>query len=131
MPRLNVGRKSPGWASWDTWFKAHGCGPPPAPVETFENYFNLLPAAANGDGLAIGWNGFMSDHFETGRLVAVRDAWLATGLTMYAVPTRNGGSKTASQTCLKELPHLIGGVCIPSPVAARADPSPMPPQPDA
>ena len=96
VPRLNVGLQSPGWASWDTWFEAHDCAPPPAHVETFENYFNLLPAAANGDGLAIGWDGFMSDHFETGQVVAVRDAWLATGLTMYVVPTRNGGSKSAS-----------------------------------
>ena len=131
VPRLNVGRQSPGWASWDTWFEAHGCAAPEAPVETFENYFNLLPAAANGDGLAIGWNGFMSEYFETGRLVAVRDGWLATGLRMYAITTPNSGSKSASRTCLEELPRLIGGLCIPSPVTARADPSPMPPPPQA
>lgn len=126
VPRLNVGRQSPGWASWDTWFKAHDCTPPPAPTETFENYFNLLPAAANGDGLAIGWNGFMSDHFETGRLVAVREAWLSTRLTMYAVPTRNGKSKSAVPTCLKELSHLIAGLCTPSPVTPPRHPSPLP-----
>ena len=131
VPRLNVGRQSPGWASWDSWFEAQDCAVPDAPVETFENYFNLLPAAANGDGLAIGWNGFMSEHFETGRLVAVRDSWLATGLTMYAVPTRNGGSKSATRICLKELPPLIQSLRTPSPPTLKSGAPPMPPQQDA
>ena len=131
LPRMNFGRQIPDWACWDTWFEAHGCAAPAAPVETFENYFNLLPATANGDGLAIAWNGFMSDHFETGRLVAVRDTWLATGLTMYAVPTRNSGNKDAARTCLKELPRLIRGLCTSSPVTARTGPLRTPPQPDA
>ena len=129
VPRLNIGRPSPGWATWDTWFGAHGCAPPPAPVETFENYFNLLPAAASGNGLAIGWNGFISEYFETGRLVAVSDGWLATKLRMYAVATANGRSKSVAGACLKELARLVGGLCRPSPVTARPEPSPSPPQP--
>ena len=111
VPRLDVPRTAHGWATWDTWFQAHGCAAPPAPVETFENHFNLLPAVANGDGLGIGWNGFMSDYFETGRLVAAGNAWLATELTMYGVPTPNGSRKDASRACLNELPRLIRGLC--------------------
>ena len=74
VPRLDIGRRSPGWATWDTWFAAHDCASPDAPVETFENYIHLLRAAADGDGIAIGWNGFMSDYVELGRIVALRDA---------------------------------------------------------
>ena len=126
VPRLNIGRPSPGWATWDTWFGAHGCILPPAPGETFENYFNLLPAAASGDGLAIGWNGFMGKYFETGRLVSVSNGWLATTLRMYAVATANGRSKRVVQTCLKELARLIEGRCRPSPVTSPPEPSPSP-----
>ena len=131
VPRLNVGRQSPGWATWDSWFEAQGCAAPAAPVETFENYFNLLPAAANGDGLAIGWNGFTSEHFQTGRLVAVRDEWQETGLTMYAVPTRNGASKEAARACVQALPELIQSLCTRAPLAARTEPFRPSPQQEA
>ena len=120
VPRLDA-RALPGWATWNTWFDAHGCVAPPAPVEWFENHFNLLPAAENGDGLAIGWNGFMSGCFAAGRLVAVREAWLATELIIYGVPTPNGHSKEASRACLEALPGLIRGLTHPSPVAHVAE----------
>ena len=131
VPRLNVARHNQVWASWDTWFEAHRCTAPDAPVHNFENYFSLLSAAANGDGLAIGWNGFMSKYFDTGQLVAVRNTWLPTGPWMYVVPTRNGRTKSVTSACLEELPRLIKDIRTPSPGAARADPSPMPLQPDA
>ena len=122
VPRLDIGRPAPGWATWDTWFAAHGYAAPPAPVQTYENYFNLLSAAVTGDGLAIGWNGFMSEHF--GRLVAVRDEWLKTDLKMYAVATADGRAKSVVPACLNELAQLIGGLCRRSPVTARPEPSP-------
>ena len=127
VPRLDIGRPAPGWATWETWFTAHGCPAPPGPVQTYENYFNLLSAAVNGDGLAIGWNGFMSEHF--GRLVAVRNEWLKTELTMYAVATADGRAKSVVPDCLSELAQLIGGLCRSSPVTARPKPSPSSPSP--
>ena len=122
VPRLDIGRPAPDWATWETWFAAHGCAAPLAPVQTYENYFNLLSAAVNGDGLAIGWNGFMSQHF--GRLVAIRDEWLKTKLTMYAVATADGRAKSVVPACLNELAQLIGGLCRRSPVTARPKSSP-------
>ena len=121
VPRLDIGRPAPGWATWETWFAAHGCTAPPAPVQTYENHFNLLSAAVSGDGLAIGWNGFMSEHF--GRLVAVRDEWLKTDLKMYAVATADGRTKSVVGACLTELAQLIGGLCRASPVTAQPEPS--------
>ncbi len=117
VPRLDIGLRIPGWATWETWYEAHGCAPPDAPVETFENYIHLLRAAADGDGIAIGWNGFMTDYTEAGRLVAVRDEWLRTGLTMYGVPTPSGKRNYASRDCLRELDRLIGEICSRRPVA--------------
>ena len=111
VPRLDIGPRSPGWATWDSWFDAQGCAPPDASVETFENYIHLLRAAADGDGIAIRWNGFMTDYFEFGRLVAVRDAWLPTKLATYGVPTRSGRKNRATRACLQHLRSLVGGLC--------------------
>ena len=116
VPRLDIGLRSPGWATWEAWFNEHGCAPPDAPVETFENYIHLLRAAADGDGIAIGWNGFLTDYTEAGRLAAVRDEWLRTGLSMYGVPTPNGKRNHASKDCLRELGRLIGELCSRRPV---------------
>ena len=121
VPRLDIGRPSPGWATWETWFDAQGCAPPRAPVETFENYIHLLRAAADGDGIAIGWNGFLTDYVESGRLVAVRDEWVRTGLTMYGVPTLGGKRNPAASACLRELARLVGELCPRRPMVAAAE----------
>lgn len=117
VPRLDFSRRSPGRATWETWFSAHGCPPPDAPVEIFENYIHLLRAAADGDGIALGWNGFMSDYIEAGRLVPMHDEWLRTDLAMYGVPTLDGRRNHATKACLQELARLIGELCSPKPVA--------------
>ena len=121
VPRLEIGRRSPGWATWETWFDAQGCAPPRASVETFENYIHLLRAAADGDGIAIGWNGFLQDYVESGRLVAVRDEWLRTGLTMYGVRTLGGKRNPAASACLRELARLVGELCPRRPMVAAAE----------
>lgn len=89
-----------------------------APVETFENYFRLLRTASDGDGLAIGWNAFVSEHLRQGSFVVVRPKWLPTKLTMYGVPTPDGSRKPIVQKCLKTLAELVEGLCTESPVTA-------------
>ena len=118
VPRLDVGRPDPGWATWETWFEAQGCVSPNAPVETFENYLHVLRAAADGDGIAIGWNGFMTDHVEAGKLVALRGEWLRTELVMYGVPTAAGKRNCASGPCLEALAGLVAELRTPAPVTA-------------
>ena len=124
VPRLKEGLHSPGWSTWETWFDAHRCAPPGSPVETFEDHFNVLSAAVAGDGLAVGWNGFMKDYFETGKLIAVRDSWLQTKATIFGLPTPNGRNKGITPTCLNELRRLAEGLCTPSPASAPTDTSP-------
>ena len=112
LPRAS--RAGPPGASW---FAAHRCAVPQAPVETFENYIHLLEAAASGDGIALGWNGFMRSYFTTGRLVPLRDEWLATGVGMYGVLTPHGLMNATARGCLSEL-AILGN--------EFADPQPMP-----
>ena len=106
VPRLEVASRGQGWATWSDWFAAHECAPPQAPVETFENYIHLLQAAVDGDGIAIGWNGFMSHHFESGRLVPLRDQWFASSVSLHAVLTPRGTTSPIARECLIELAAL-------------------------
>ena len=107
VPRLEVTRRDKAWATWSDWFAAHDCDPPQAPIETFENYLHLLDAAAEGDGMAIGWNGFVGRYFETGRLLPLRDEWLRSELGLYAVVTPFGRGNPNTSRCLRELTALV------------------------
>ena len=68
-------------------------------------------AATEGGGLAIGRNGLLNDYVVDGRLVAIRDTWLRTGLAVYATPTQYGKWNWASEGCLEELAKLVAELC--------------------
>ena len=106
VPRLELALRGQSWTTWSSWFAAHDCAPPHAPVESFENYFHLIEAAGNGDGLALGWNGFVNSELRTGRLVSLRDEWLATTVGLYAVLTAYGSGNAIARGCLTTLASL-------------------------
>ena len=106
VPRLALASRDQGWATWGDWFAAHDSAPPQAPVETFENYIPLLDAAVDGDGIAIGWKGFVRSYFETGRLVPIREEWTASHVALHAVLTSHGGRNPNAKSCLMELASL-------------------------
>ena len=106
MPRLEVAGRGQCWATWMNWFAAHDCEPPHATVEPFENYLHLLEAAINGDGIAIGWNGFVDQFLRSGKLVPLRDEWLTTHVGLYAVLTPHGAKSPDARDCLRTLAAL-------------------------
>ena len=110
VPRLELGQRGHNWATWTTWFRAHDCDPPNAPVKSHENYQFLLEAAANGDGMAIGWNGFVNAYLETGRLVRISDNWLRSQISLYAVPTQTGNGNRSAARFLRALAALGEGL---------------------
>lgn len=103
VPRLDVAERGQPWVTWTTWFRANGCDVPNAPVVQFENYQYLLESAARGEGLAIGWNGYVDTYLETRRLVRVRDNWLRSLVGLYANLTQAGYSNRNAMSCLKAL----------------------------
>ena len=115
VPRLEMSARDRGWATWNKWFQAQECTTPDSPVEVFEDYVHLLRAAAEGGGLAIGRNGFLNDYVVSGRLVAIRDTWLRTGLAVYAIPTETGKRNPVSDHCLEELAKLMAEMCAVTP----------------
>ena len=112
IPRLELAPRIQLWATWTTWFRAYGCDPPEAPVERFENYEYLLDAAANGDGMAIGWDGFVNRHLCSNRLRVIGDDWKSTNVGLYAVTTPAGSRNRCARELLGELanaiPRLLG-----------------------
>ena len=106
IPRLDVVSREANWATWTTWFDWCGCDPPEAPVERFENYLYLLDAAVNGEGIALGWNGFVNSYFETGRLVPLKDEWCRTEIGLYSVLTPRGRNIQHARQLQKELAAL-------------------------
>ncbi len=106
VARLALAPRDPSWATWTTWFRAHDCGPPKAPEESFENYLLLLEAAVNGEGIAMGWNGFVNRYLESGRLVKVGDDWLRSQISLYAVMTESGYTNRNAPRFLKALAVL-------------------------
>ena len=124
VPRLDIGRPGAAWTSWENWFDAHGCESPDEPVETFDNYIHVLRAAADGGGLALGRNGFMTDYVEARRLVAVRDEWLRAERAVYGVPTPSGRRNRVATNYLQELARLAERQCSPTPPARGAGAAP-------
>ena len=121
IARLVLPSRGQKWATWSTWFRAHDCDPPEAPTRPFENYQFLLASAVDGEGIAIGWKGFVDRKIESGELVGVGRDWLRTGIGLYASLTKAGRRNpysTQCMRCLADLRHLIAG--------EENDPSPLP-----
>ena len=106
VPRLALASRGQGWVMWTSWFAAHGCDPPQAPVEIFQNQINLLEAAMHGDGIALGWNGPIGRYLKSGELIPLRDEWLATDLCLYATLTPHGRRNRHARSCLLALGSL-------------------------
>lgn len=106
VARLALAPCDPSWTTWTTWFRAHDCDPPKAPEESFENYLLLMEAAVNGEGMAMGWNGFMNGYLASGRLVRIRNDWLRSQISLYAVLTETGYNNRNASQFLKTLAVL-------------------------
>lgn len=75
-----------GWQpyTWENWFRAMGIAlPPPEPAFSCNNYPLLLEAAANGEGVVIGWGHLVRPFLETARLCRLMERPLEVGRGYY------------------------------------------------
>ena len=107
IPRLAGIAPADCWVTWSHWFDWHGCEPPEAAVEEFENYFYLAEAAVNGQGIALGWNGYVNSYFASGRLIPIRENWQKTKTGLYAVVTTKGRQNPNVRKFLVEFLSLV------------------------
>lgn len=106
LPRLSLSKNNFGWATWDDWFDARSITPSTAPVALFDNYVYALEAAAAGDGLALGWRGFVDRYLDAGTLVPVGDDWLSCSSSLYARLSETGLHKKLATKCLQFLSKM-------------------------
>ena len=70
---LDVEDIDPTWMPWTAWFARHGIAPRARPSDalTFNAYPNMIQAALDGQGVAVGWAHLIQRHLERGELVRV------------------------------------------------------------
>ena len=123
VPRLDARQNGQSWATWTTWFSAHDCDPPKAATRSLENYVDLLGAATKGDGMAMGWNGFVNGYLESGQLVRIKNDWLRTHIGLYAVLTQAGANNRNAARCLRRLGTLADGLSSARRVSPQRQPT--------
>ncbi len=64
---------------WPSFFAGTGITPrPPASEHKFTSFTVYLQAALNGDGVALGWETPLQDHFDAGQLALVTNRSVET-----------------------------------------------------
>lgn len=106
LPRLALTKNNFGWATWEDWFEAQSVTPSTAPTAFFDNYVYALEAAATGDGLALGWRGFVDRYLDAGTLVPVSGDWLSCPSSLYARLSETGARKKQAAKCLQFLSRM-------------------------
>jgi LysR family glycine cleavage system transcriptional activator len=104
-------KENRGWANWEDWFEKKQLSLPKPNYRSFDNYVYLLEAAAAGHGLALGWNGLIDRHLESGTLVQVQDHYMQFDKTFFAVLTEKGKQHPKRAQCLS---FLAGAISISS-----------------
>ncbi|MEM1197771.1 MAG: LysR family transcriptional regulator [Pseudomonadota bacterium] len=101
LPMLELIKSNRGWATWETWFAAHGLRRPEARAEPgFDNYVYMLEAASQGRGLALGWRGLIEGYLDAGRLVSAGPDFVEFDRPLLAVLTERAQHRSIAQNCL-------------------------------
>jgi LysR family transcriptional regulator, glycine cleavage system transcriptional activator len=77
-PLLHLEDVDPTWIPWRAWFARHGLAQTQRPRDafTFNAYPNMIQAAVDGQGVALGWAHLLRRELQRGDLVRITDALL-------------------------------------------------------
>lgn len=70
-PLLQLDSVDPAWTGWGAWMGQMGCNIERASFRRFNNYVVALQAAAENQGIALGWHTQVSGLIENGRLTRI------------------------------------------------------------
>jgi LysR family glycine cleavage system transcriptional activator len=68
-PLLNLHQVDPSWTTWEEWFRLVGHPVEHLRTRNANNYVSILNAAADNQGVAIGWSGLVEPLLKDGSLV--------------------------------------------------------------
>ena len=97
---LDLLRPNEGWATWEEWFAVAG-HPGGRPRRLgLDSYAYVLEAAVAGEGVALGWRGFVERLLEAGALRALGEGFVEFDRAYYGVLTGKGRRKPLARRCL-------------------------------
>lgn len=97
-----------GFGSWKDWFEAAGCSDASPRYLGFNSYAYVLEAATAGQGVALGWRGFIERYLDNGSLIPLGDGFVKTGNTYYCVLTEKGRANPFARKSLEFFDHSVG-----------------------
>jgi DNA-binding transcriptional LysR family regulator len=81
------------WSEWDVWYRALGIAPvAPASTLRFSHYDQLIPAAIEGSGVAMGCTPHLTQHLRDGTLCAPLGAQARATLGSFYLVRRAGAA---------------------------------------
>ena len=102
---LDLTLPPPDCGHWDDWFDAVGRPDALPRYLGFDSYAYVLEAATAGQGIALGWRGFIERYLENGSLVALADEFVETDHNYYCVLTEKGRGNPLAHKCLEFFEH--------------------------
>lgn len=104
LPLLELDKPNFGWMDWAKWFdRIAPKDGPPRPTRRYPNYVYILEAAAAGEGVALGWDGYCDGYLATGRLSPSRIPAITTEGGCYAAPNRESPAADLVANLILEL----------------------------
>lgn len=90
---INLDGEAHAAEDWSWWLKGNGVSPPPSlRFLSFDNYANVIQIALDGQGVALGYGGLISDLLAQGKLVRPLDEVLSRSQAVYAVVSAQADS---------------------------------------
>ena len=87
---LHLDEIEPDWVPWRTWLAPFGVTPPPARGGlSFNNYANVIQAALDGQGIALGWSRLIEGSLRRGALVRAIEATTRSSQAHFLVTPRD------------------------------------------
>jgi DNA-binding transcriptional LysR family regulator len=87
---LNLDGAPHAMEDWYWWLQGAGVrGPTSLQILGFDNYANVIQAALDGQGIALGFGGIIDDYLEAGELVQPLAAALSKGFAVYLIAPAN------------------------------------------
>ena len=104
---LDHQRPNEGWMTWSEWFGVAGAPDlGPEEVVLLPGHDYVLDAAADGQGLALGWRRYYEDWRDRGDLVDLGEGFVSVSNRCCAALTEKGLSSAAARRCLQFLEGL-------------------------
>ena len=97
---LDLNMPNLGWAAWLDWFEMAGHPASTPRFAGFDNYIQVLEAAAAGLGIALGWRNYIEPYVASGAIEMLAEGFVEFDNRFVAALTEKGRSNPDARKCL-------------------------------